>query len=301
MLKARTWFDALHLCQQQGQSYVLVTLLASAGSTPRDGGSKMLICDDQTYDTIGGGNLEYRVTHRARELLAAAQAKPHNSPQNSQQLEYFPLSSKLGQCCGGATNVLFEVFVSHCQQLALYGAGHVAQALVPIIMHLPLQIYWVDERAELFSEFRLKQPEIGSNVKTVHSDDPLETVAKLKAKAWMLVMTHNHQLDFELVSAGLKRPDIDYLGMIGSHTKARRFTTRLSHQGFAAANIARLISPVGLLDIPGKEPINVAVSIAAQLMQRLQSPAATQTNSAALNKQQWQTNRQLISLLESKQ
>ena len=298
MIKPDSWFKALDLCQSQGKSYVMVTLLATAGSTPRDGGTKMLVCVDETYDTIGGGNLEYRVTQRARELMQSSQIQHQGQAQsmvlatNSQHVEHFPLSSKLGQCCGGATNVLFEVFVSHCQQLAVYGAGHVAQALISIIAQLPLQILLVDERAELFTEFTQKQPNAPSNIKYVMSDAPLETVAKLNANAWMLIMTHNHQLDYDLVKAGLNRPDIAYLGMIGSQTKARRFATRLGHQGLKQQDIQRLVSPVGLLDIPGKEPINVAVSIAAQLMQRLHTPKA------APNKQQWQANRQLLASLE---
>jgi xanthine dehydrogenase accessory factor len=295
MIKPRTWFDALHLCQQQAKSYVLVTLLATAGSTPRDGGTKMLVCADETYDTIGGGNLEHSVTQRARFLLIENQKNALAGTSNTQHVEHFPLSSKLGQCCGGATNVLFEVFVSHCQQLALYGAGHVAQALVPIIVQLPLQIVWVDEREALFNEFKANYANVGGNLKYMLSDEPAATVKQLNPNPWMLIMTHNHQLDYDLVTAGLERQDVAYLGMIGSDTKARRFTTRLGHRGFSQEAIERLISPVGDLSVPGKEPINVAVSIAAQLMQKLQ----VISKDPAKQKAQWLSNRQLIVKLET--
>jgi xanthine dehydrogenase accessory factor len=295
MIKPRTWFDALHLCQQQAKSYVLVTLLATAGSTPRDGGTKMLVCADETYDTIGGGNLEHSVTQRARLLLIENQKNALAGTSNTQHVEHFPLSSKLGQCCGGATNVLFEVFVSHCQQLALYGAGHVAQALVPIIVQLPLQIVWVDEREALFNEFKANYTHVGGNLKYVLSDEPVATVKQLNPNPWMLIMTHNHQLDYDLVTAGLERQDVAYLGMIGSDTKARRFTTRLGHRGFSQEAIERLISPVGDLSVPGKEPINVAVSIAAQLMQKLQ----VINKDPAKQKAQWLSNQQLIAKLET--
>jgi xanthine dehydrogenase accessory factor len=295
MIKPRTWFDALHLCQQQAKSYVLVTLLATAGSTPRDSGTKMLVCADETYDTIGGGNLEHSVTQRARLLLIENQKNALAGTSNTQHVEHFPLSSKLGQCCGGATNVLFEVFVSHCQQLALYGAGHVAQALVPIIVQLPLQIIWVDEREALFNEFKANYANLGDNLKYMLSDEPVATVKQLNPNPWMLIMTHNHQLDYDLVTAGLERQDVAYLGMIGSDTKARRFTTRLGHRGFSQEAIQRLISPVGDLSVPGKEPINVAVSIAAQLMQKLQ----VINKDPAKQKAQWLSNRQLIAKLET--
>jgi xanthine dehydrogenase accessory factor len=83
--------------------------------------------------------------------------------------------------------------------------------------------------------------------------------------------------------------------MIGSDTKARRFTTRLGHRGFSQEAIERLISPVGDLSVPGKEPINVAVSIAAQLMQKLQ----VINKDPAKQKAQWLSNRQLIAKLET--
>jgi len=282
-LKPQRWFDALHQCQQQGSAYVLITLLATAGSTPRDGGSKMIVTGETEYDTIGGGHLEFLVTQQARDLLATGKEQ--------QIVEHYPLASKLGQCCGGAANVLFEVMISHAQQLALFGAGHVAKALVPILAQLPLQIIWVDQRAELFPT-----TELANNVKVHVSEDPTEHVAQLTTAAWVLIMTHNHQLDFDLVSAAIKRPDIDYIGMIGSNTKSRRFQTRLSHKGVKAQQIERLHSPVGLTTIPGKRPIEVAVSIAAQLITMLNPPEPIHSDENKL-KQQWLHNKQLQKLM----
>jgi xanthine dehydrogenase accessory factor len=257
-----TWFDALHQCQQQGTAYVLVTLLATAGSTPRDGGSKMLVTADSEYDTIGGGHLEFLVSRQARDLLACGKEQ--------QVVEHFPLASKLGQCCGGATNVLFEVMIAHGQSLAIFGAGHVAKALVPILAQLPLQIHWIDQRGELFPTETMP-----NNVKIIVSEEPVDDLKRLTESAWVLIMTHNHQLDYELVSASLARDDIAYVGMIGSDTKARRFQKKLSHHQHSKEQIQRLISPVGLTDIPGKRPIEVAISIAAQLITMLNDKSTT--------------------------
>jgi len=282
-LPTKTWFDALHQCQQQGKSYVLVTLLATAGSTPRNGGTKMLVCDDSEFDTIGGGHLEFAVIKQARNLLL------ENS--TLQKVEHYPLSSKLGQCCGGATNVLFEVFTQHSQHIAIYGAGHVSKALVPILAQLPLQISWIDNRQEILDNIaKQTQP---SNLTLVFNENPADTIATLPSNAWVMIMTHNHQLDFDIVEAALNRMDIDFVGMIGSDTKARRFRTRLQHKGLQVQNIQRLISPVGLLDIPGKRPIEVAVSMAAQLIQLLEPAKINQ----AQQKQAWRDNKQLIQSL----
>ncbi|MFT4940419.1 MAG: xanthine dehydrogenase accessory factor [Paraglaciecola sp.] len=282
-MKPQKWFDALHLCQSQGTAYVLITLLATAGSTPRDGGCKMIVTGETEYDTIGGGHLEFLVTQQARDLLAKGKEQ--------QIVEHYPLASKLGQCCGGTTNVLFEVMIAHAQQLAIFGAGHVAKALVPILAQLPLQIIWVDQRAELFPT-----TDLANNVSVQVSDDPTEHITHLATTAWVLIMTHNHQLDFDLVSAAIKRPDIDYIGMIGSHTKARRFQTRLGHKSFKAEQIERLISPVGLIAVPGKKPIEVAVSIAAQLITMLNASDPLNNNEQKL-KQQWLHSKHLQKLM----
>jgi xanthine dehydrogenase accessory factor len=286
-LPTKTWFDALHQCQQQGKSYVLITLLATAGSTPRNGGTKMLVCDDSEFDTIGGGHLEFEVIKQARHLLA--------DDTTTQKVEHYPLSSKLGQCCGGATNVLFEVFTGHTQHIAIYGAGHVSKALVPILAQLPLQISWIDNRQDMLDDIAKKT--FPTNVKLVSSEYPAETIANLPRKSWVMIMTHNHQLDFEIVEAALMREDISFVGMIGSDTKARRFRTRLVHRDFKQQDIHRLVSPVGVLDIPGKRPIEVAVSMAAQLIQLLEPEKATQSQ----KKQAWRDNKQLVqSLVTSK-
>jgi xanthine dehydrogenase accessory factor len=283
ILSTKTWFDALHQCQQQGKSYVLVTLLATAGSTPRNGGTKMLVCDDNAFDSIGGGHLEFEVIKQARNLLLDSTT--------TQKVEHYPLSSKLGQCCGGATNVLFEVFTEHTQHIAIFGAGHVSKALVPILAQLPLQISWIDNRQDMLDN--ISQQALPSNVKLVPSDMPVETIASLPDQSWVMVMTHSHQLDFDIIEAALRRKDMAFVGMIGSDTKARRFKTRLAHREFQQQDIQRLVSPVGVLDIPGKRPIEVAVSMAAQLIQLLEPEKNTQSQ----QKQAWRDNKQLIQSL----
>jgi xanthine dehydrogenase accessory factor len=285
-MNANRWFDALHQCEQQGTGYVLITLLASAGSTPRENGAKMLITADREFDTIGGGHLEYEVTQKARQLLV--------ENRQQQQVEHYPLSSKLGQCCGGATNVLFEVMVNHGQPLAVFGAGHVAKALMPILQQLPLQINWIDSRADLFPDDLDK----ANNLTCLVDDEPASIVSRLPTNTWVLIMTHNHQLDFDIVLNALKRPDINYIGMIGSDTKARRFHTRLQHRDFSTKQIKRLISPVGLLDIPGKKPIEVAVSISAQIIQWLDQTSLNDKDMQKTHKKhQWENSKMLSSLL----
>lgn len=69
-MRSQNWFDAVQKCQHKGEAYALVTVLGCSGSTPRDQSSKMVITGETTYDTIGGGHLEFVVTNKARALLA---------------------------------------------------------------------------------------------------------------------------------------------------------------------------------------------------------------------------------------
>ncbi|MBV1788115.1 xanthine dehydrogenase accessory protein XdhC [Marinobacterium sp. D7] len=254
------WGEALAELQRRGEAYVMVTLIGTRGSTPRESGTKMIVTAEHSFDTIGGGNLEFQAIAHARELLC--------TDADSQSLRQYPLGASLGQCCGGQVSVLFEHFAARGRSLLVFGAGHVAQALIPILAELPLRIRWVDNRATQFPAPIPKQVEV------CISDDPVEEVERASPGHWMLVLTHNHQLDYELTEAALKRDDIGYLGVIGSQTKARRFRQRLAHRGFSDAQIDKLICPVGLEDVGGKRPMEVAVSISAQLISKYQSQTA---------------------------
>ena len=82
----------------------------------------------------------------------------------------------------------------------------------------------------------------------------------------VLILTHNHQLDFDLCRTLLTAGDCAGIGLIGSDTKAERFRQRLEHRGFSGEQIATIRCPVGRSDIPGKRPMEVAVSISAELL-----------------------------------
>lgn len=251
------WSLALSHCQQSGLPWALATVVASRGSTPRDSGSKMVITPEQTFDTVGGGQLEYQITERARQLLRAGR--------DCQVLEEFPLAARTGQCCGGMVSVLIECFNAGVPELTVFGAGHVAQALIPILGGLELRVRWVDSRGLLFP------PQVPGNVEVRVNPAPEREVAGMAAGGHALVLTHDHALDYLLVKALLLR-GADYIGVIGSRTKALRFQHRLERDGFDAVARARVMCPVGNLDIPGKRPMAVAVSIAAQLLQRFERP-----------------------------
>jgi xanthine dehydrogenase accessory factor len=246
------WVDAIRQLDEHRQDYVLITLLGSRGSTPRVNGTKMVVSAAETFGTIGGGHLEFKAMEIAAELL--------NKAENQQRIEYFPLGPGLGQCCGGTTTVLFESFKACDFDIMLFGAGHVGQALTGILAQLPCKINWVDNREALHP---LTLP---NNIHPIISEQPADEVADMPAGSYFLIMTHNHQLDFEILEAVLHRGDAKYVGLIGSDTKWQRFKMRMEHKGHSSEFYEQVRCPVGLEAVPGKRPIEVAVSVAGELI-----------------------------------
>src|SRR5690606_23667943 len=85
-------------------------------------------------------------------------------------------------------------------EVVIFGAGHVARALVPILATLPCRIHWIDERADEFPD-----PAPPGDLRIVVSDDPVAEVAAAPAGCCFLVMTHSHALDESLAHAILAR------------------------------------------------------------------------------------------------
>ncbi|WP_282344868.1 xanthine dehydrogenase accessory protein XdhC [Pseudomonas sp. PS02288] len=246
------WINALADLQQQGEPCVLVTIIEERGSTPRNAGSKMVVTRERTFETIGGGHLEFKAMEMAREMLAARSQETH--------LERFSLGASLGQCCGGATVLLFEPMGQPQAQIAVFGAGHVGRALVPLLAGLPCKVRWIDSREAEFP------PAIPAGVVRVLDDDVVDQVAAMPAGSYFIVMTHNHQLDLELTAAILKRGDFAYFGLIGSKTKRVRFEHRLRERGLSSDLLQRMRCPMGIAEVKGKLPVEIAISIAGEVI-----------------------------------
>ncbi|WP_428034312.1 xanthine dehydrogenase accessory protein XdhC [Amphritea sp.] len=246
------WIRALSRIEADATPAVIITVVEERGSTPRNAGAKMVVSQEQQFDTIGGGHLEYKAIKIARQLLAEQQTQP--------RLERFSLGASLGQCCGGATTLLFEPMHTASVRITLFGAGHVGRALIPILASLPCKIRWIDSREDEFPEY------IPEGVEKVVNEFPVDEVDKQPAGSYFIVMTHNHQLDQELSEAILKRNDFSYFGLIGSLTKRNKFIHRLQAKGFSSEQIERMTCPMGIAAVKGKLPAEIAVSVAGEVI-----------------------------------
>jgi len=153
--------------------------------------------------------------------------------------------------------------------LWIFGAGHVGSALVRTLADLPLRITWVDSREE---EFSARFPHgLPGHVTALLSDSPAEEVRAAPAGAYCLVLTHSHDLDYDICRELLKKDDFAWAGLIGSKTKAAKFVHRLERQGFSKEQIGRITCPIGVEGIDSKLPAAIAVAVAAQVLQVLEA------------------------------
>lgn len=160
---------------------------------------------------------------------------------------------------GGAWRVL-EPVRRLGRPLWLYGAGHVGRALVTVLSELDFDVTWLDSRHDGFPQA------VPANVQAIVAPQLAATADQAPPGCLFLVMTHSHQLDLDICDRILRRGDFAFLGLIGSDTKKARFLSGLRALGHGPAALERLICPIGLAQIPGKRPMEIAVSVAGQLL-----------------------------------
>ena len=135
----------------------------------------------------------------------------------------------------------------------LFGAGHVGRAIAERAAGLPLHLSWYDSRAEM------------ARTPGVFHAEAAERVARARAapaEAAVVILTHDHGLDYRIAAAALSGR-ARFVGLIGSRTKRARFLSRLRADG---VDPARLICPIGLPGIDGREPEVIAIAVLAQLL-----------------------------------
>lgn len=248
------WRELLR-AMEAGERVALCTVIGVDGSAPRAAGARMLVWSlprgadsPRIAGTVGGGNFERHVIHAAQEALAAGQPRRLS----------VHLTRDLGMCCGGAMDVYIEP-IRPRDRLVIFGAGHVARPTAALARELGFAVTVVDERDDWATAERFPDT-------TLEASDPRAAARGLStdARTWLLVTTHDHALDQDLIEILLPR-EYAWLGLIGSRVKAARFFLRLRAAGVDEALFSRVSTPVGL-DIGAETPEEIAVSIAAEMI-----------------------------------
>ena len=143
----------------------------------------------------------------------------------------------------------------------IFGAGHVARELVPLLSHLGFKCVVIDDREEF------AKPEVFPTAHKVLLADytKLNEVCKLNCMDYAVVMTRGHVHDANCERFLLTTP-VPYIGVMGSKNKAKLARETLLSEGYSEKQLARIKTPIGL-DIGSETPAEIAVSIAAQLIE----------------------------------
>jgi len=144
----------------------------------------------------------------------------------------------------------------------VFGAGHCAEKLAPVLSTLGFFTTVIDDRPDFASPERF--PTADRLVVPESFDNVVETLP-IDADSYLVIVTRGHSHDASVLSQSLETR-ARYIGMIGSKKKVADTFKHLSSLGFSDDDLARVHAPIGLA-IGAETPEEIAISIAAQLIQ----------------------------------
>ncbi len=234
-----------------------VVITAMKGSAPQEPGAKMLVTSDSIDSpfegTIGGGKLELFAIAHAKKLL------DENNTNTTETLS-LNLQSDIGMTCGGVVQLFFEVYRHDQWNIAVFGAGHVAQALIPLLLTLSCQVHCIDNRQEW-----IKKLPSHPGLNTLSSSDMTQAIQQLPKNSYIIAVTQGHCEDVKIIEQLLADRKPPYIGIIGSDSKSVLLKKELQAAGVSTQLINNIHCPIGLpfgQDIPAE----IAISIVAQLL-----------------------------------
>jgi xanthine dehydrogenase accessory factor len=241
--------------QESGKTFVVATLVKTKGSAPQEVGAKVIVGPDGYIDgTIGGGKVEERVILHAKGMM-----------KTNENFDYtdWNLQTDVKMTCGGVVSFFFErVQAKPTWEIAIFGAGHVAQEVVRTLLKLECSVTCADPRIEWLD----KLPDHHKLTK-IHTESMKDVVAMLKPGTFIASMTMGHAFDLPILIEAMKRNVFPYMGVIGSDSKAVVLRSDLKKNGMDEELIAALHCPIGE-PFGNNTPVEIAISITAQLIKK---------------------------------
>jgi xanthine dehydrogenase accessory factor len=253
--ESATFYERVVALERAGEAFVLVTLVDAVGSTPQDAGAKMLVTAAGLHQgTVGGGRVEAAALKLAAELLAGGEDKP--------RFVSWTLKGDVGMTCGGSVKFYLEPHPAGGSgwPIVIFGAGHIVQALVPVLLPLPCRLTVCDPRADWLA----KLPH-AANLRVRQHEEPAQLVPELPDDAFVLCMTRGHATDRPILQRALAERAFPFVGVIGSDAKAEILRQEMIAGGLTPERATQFHCPVGL-PFGSNHPHEIALSIAAQLL-----------------------------------
>lgn len=238
------------------QSFALVTLTKASGSTPRKEGARMIVSPQgEIVGSVGGAAVERIAVEEAKKAIQSGQIATIKLNLNDLEGE------ETGMICGGWVELLIEPFGT-TPQLHLFGAGHVAQPTAFLAGKLGFRITIYDPRAEWANPDRFPHCRIELGV--CHE---LAKTLQTTSQDFIVIMTHCHSEDYKVLTQVIGKPWF-YLGVIGSRKKAIEIKQKLREEGVGPELIDRICLPIGIPNLATHTPWEIAISVAAQLIEK---------------------------------
>ena len=248
-------YDVDHRLAQllsEGGAFICITVVDAIGSTPGGIGSRLLVTEDgPVAGTVGGGRLEARALVEAQAMLAGAAER---------RFFDWSLQKDIGMTCGGRVKIYFEMYNRSLWDIRIFGAGHVAQALVRVLFTLNCRVHCYDTRPEWLARL----PDNGRLVR-VSSLDLSREVCGIPEHAFVLLMTMGHATDLPILEELLRDRSQAYVGVIGSRSKRAVLHRELLGRGVSEDVVENFYCPIGLR-VGSNDPAEIAVSVTAQLI-----------------------------------
>lgn len=251
-----TFFEALNEYLAAEVPLVTVTVVDTMGSVPQDRGAKMIVTEEGLrFGTVGGGRVETKAIAEAQKMLRGEIAEWTRFAQ-------WNLNKDVGMTCAGVIRLYFESYNVGRWNIVVFGAGHVAQALVSLLAHFDCHVTCIDPRQEW-----LDRLPTSPKVRPVLAADMSSLVCGLPSDAFVILMTMGHATDLPILAEILRTRTFPYLGVIGSASKAAVLRRDLAAAGLPEEAQHAFHCPIGL-EIGTNHPYEIAVSIIAQMIQR---------------------------------
>lgn len=255
-VEAGSFFEKLQELLESGVPFVAVTVVDVQGSVPQDSGAKMLVTTEGHYlGTVGGGKVEKRAIEEAQSML-------NGDGRRETKFVNWALDRDIGMTCGGSMKLFFEPYNLNTWKIVIFGAGHVANALINLLSKLDCHVTCIDPRQEWLD----KLPKT-TKLRCVLAADMPDMVKSLDQESFVLCMTMGHTTDkpilLEILKQGRKFP---YLGVIGSKAKSERLKQDIVEAGLPAEMQNAFFCPIGI-DLGSNHPQEIAISVIAQLIQ----------------------------------
>ena len=252
------FIERLAELSHRGVPFVCVTMVDAQGSAPQEAGSKMLVTASELVSgTVGGGRVELKAIERSRHMLT----QPANQTPLTELVEG-NLKRDVGMTCGGSVKLFFETYNHSDWRIAVFGAGHVANAVVACLAPLDCHVTCIDSRAEWLDRIPAR-----AKLRKIESNEPRTLVAELPGDAFVICMTMGHATDRPILEEIFRQGrQFPFLGVIGSKAKRAVLMKELTAAGIPREQADAFHCPIGL-DLGTNQPGEIAISVVAQLIQ----------------------------------